>query len=280
MTPNALEMLTTILSMSSTEIATLTGKRHDHVLRDIDKMFIDLYPDENERNLLLPKFGGRQKFEQQRETRSFNLDKDHTLCLITGYSTVARMKIIKRWQELEESNKTKLTPLEMAKMFIIAEEARLKAEKANRQLTGQVEELEETITDIVENNVLFRNSEVTERDLPTDHITIKELTRQTTCSPEVVKRVLDQVGHPKVKYTNKHYLTGEPFKEAVSYERKGALQAFYDSLLTTKTEKRFSKDGNRVYLIGHPAMSRRIISIETDKAADIGLIFNNEAEFD
>lgn len=29
-------------TMSSKEIAELTGKRHDHVLRDIDKMFSDL----------------------------------------------------------------------------------------------------------------------------------------------------------------------------------------------------------------------------------------------
>lgn len=40
------------LHMTSLEIAEYCGKRHDHVLRDIDNMFFRLYPNENEQKII------------------------------------------------------------------------------------------------------------------------------------------------------------------------------------------------------------------------------------
>ena len=45
---------TATVSMSSREIAELTGKRHDHVMTDIQKMLADL-------DLHAPEFSGAQK---------------------------------------------------------------------------------------------------------------------------------------------------------------------------------------------------------------------------
>ncbi|MBE0470405.1 MAG: Rha family transcriptional regulator [Methyloprofundus sp.] len=82
------------LTMSSREIAELTGKRHDHVIRDVEKMLSEL-------NLDAPKFGDTYLDSQNRHQRQYVLPKDETICLIAGYNIKARMAIIKRWQELE-----------------------------------------------------------------------------------------------------------------------------------------------------------------------------------
>ena len=83
------------LTMSSREIAELTDKRHDHVLRDIKKMLLELYP------AGAPNFEGSYLSEQNKSLQLFNLDKKHTDCLLTGYSVKARMLVIERWHELE-----------------------------------------------------------------------------------------------------------------------------------------------------------------------------------
>lgn len=83
------------LTMSSREIAELTGKAHYHVKRDIEVMLKDLSVDAS-------KFGGIYRDSMNREQTEYLLDRDHTDCLLTGYSAPLRMKVIRRWRELEE----------------------------------------------------------------------------------------------------------------------------------------------------------------------------------
>ena len=90
------------LTMSSREIATLTGKKHYHVMRDIELLAAQLEVD-------VSKFSGIYTDSQNREQAEYLIDKDTCLCLIAGYNAKLRMKIIKRWQELEQ-DKTKLLP--------------------------------------------------------------------------------------------------------------------------------------------------------------------------
>lgn len=91
---NALMNATTTQTMSSREIAELTGKRHDHVMADIRKMLADL-------SLHAPEFSGVYKDQQLIDRPCFNLPKRETLILVSGYSVAMRAKIIDRWQELE-----------------------------------------------------------------------------------------------------------------------------------------------------------------------------------
>ncbi|KFL48249.1 hypothetical protein IL54_3678 [Sphingobium sp. ba1] len=85
-------------TMSSREIAELTGKRHDHVMRDIRVMLVELYGEEG-----LPKFGGTYRNEQNgQEYPCFNLPKRESLILVSGYDVNMRAKIIDRWQMLED----------------------------------------------------------------------------------------------------------------------------------------------------------------------------------
>ncbi len=87
-------------TMSSKEIAKLTGKRHDHVLRDIREL------NRAYRNLHKPKIGLMFKIKElpngaKRQDPYFRLTKMQTLDLLTGYSTELRIKVNHRWAELE-----------------------------------------------------------------------------------------------------------------------------------------------------------------------------------
>lgn len=82
------------LTMSSLEIAGLTGKRHDHVLRDADKMLREL-------GHAGPSFGASYKDATGRGVRCLNLPKRECLILVSGYSVELRARIIDRWMELE-----------------------------------------------------------------------------------------------------------------------------------------------------------------------------------
>lgn len=85
------------LKMSTREIAKLTKKRHDNVLRDTREMLSKLKLDSsNLRSAYTTKQG--KEFEE------FLLNEELVLTLISGYSVELRNAIIKRWQELERKS--------------------------------------------------------------------------------------------------------------------------------------------------------------------------------
>lgn len=84
-------------TMSSIEIAELTRKRHDNVMRDARKMLLDLH---GEHGLL--RFEGTYLDAQSKEQPCVNLPKRECLTLISGYSVKLRARIIDRWMELEQ----------------------------------------------------------------------------------------------------------------------------------------------------------------------------------
>jgi len=93
-------------TMSSLEIAKVTGKRHADVLRDIRTFFEELGED-TERN-----FAFSYKDSTGRELPCYNLPKRECLGLASGYDVKLRMAIIDRWAELEYNMQTTqgLTP--------------------------------------------------------------------------------------------------------------------------------------------------------------------------
>lgn len=88
------DLSTIPLTMSSLEIAGLTGKRHDHVLRDARKMLAELA-------IPAPKFGGSYVGDNGKPVDLFNLPKRECLILVSGYSVEMRARIIDRWLMLE-----------------------------------------------------------------------------------------------------------------------------------------------------------------------------------
>ena len=86
-------------TMSSLEIAELTGKRHDNVMADIHNMLEEL-------GLAAPDFSGAVKYINgkggSQERKIFNLPKRECLILVSGYNLLLRTAIIDRWQERDQ----------------------------------------------------------------------------------------------------------------------------------------------------------------------------------
>lgn len=96
-------------TMSSREIAELTGKRHDHVLRDIEAQLADFLDKEGiPKNGETPGKTGLLRFEDTQINeqngqayRIYRLPKRECLIVVSGYSVELRARIIDRWLELE-----------------------------------------------------------------------------------------------------------------------------------------------------------------------------------
>lgn len=94
------------ITITSREIAELTGKLHHHVLRDIDNLVSELQP-----NLVAGFKSSTYIDNSGKSNRQYELDRDSTYCLMAGYDANSRMRIIKRWQELELAKQSQLLTL-------------------------------------------------------------------------------------------------------------------------------------------------------------------------
>lgn len=84
----------TVLTMTSREIAELTGKNHADVLRDIRTMLDVLKKDASS-------FAGIYQDAYGRDKPCFNLDRELTLTLVSGYDIALRHRVVTRLGELE-----------------------------------------------------------------------------------------------------------------------------------------------------------------------------------
>lgn len=115
---NQIASINNNLTMSSREIATLTDKQHHHVMRDIRSMLEELGEEQK------PFLDFDNSGANGRRVEFFNLDRDHTECLLTGYSVRARMRVIKRWRELEESKPVRLPQTFSEALQLAADQAK------------------------------------------------------------------------------------------------------------------------------------------------------------
>lgn len=85
-----------LVSMTSVEIAELTGKEHRNVLRDIRKMLEEL-------NALKFELVGEEVYKDAKgESRTmYRLDRKHTFILVAGYSVHLRARCYDHIQTLE-----------------------------------------------------------------------------------------------------------------------------------------------------------------------------------
>ena len=135
------------LTMSSREIATLTGKKHYHVVRDIEILAAQLEVD-------VSKFGGIYTDSQNRQQTEYLLDKDTCLCLVAGYNAKLRMAIIKRWQELEQAN----TPTDPLLMIAHIAQQAYETKLLTQQVAHRQDSLEQTIKEVQAKQKAFTDS--------------------------------------------------------------------------------------------------------------------------
>ena len=134
------------LTMSSREIAELTGKQHSNVMRDIRAMMDTLEQDSNLNSVCKSTTytaSSGQSYPQ------YELDKDTCLTLLLGYDAIARMKVVKRWRELEAIvAQPTLPPVNLSRLQII--EMALQSEQERLVLESKVDQLKTTMTRFVQ----------------------------------------------------------------------------------------------------------------------------------
>lgn len=100
MTGQGIEVLTGRKeTMTSLEIAELTGKQHQHVMRDI-RTLLDQGVDAS--NFGLTSYTDKSN----RQSPCYTLTKKGCLILASGYDALLREKIVNRWEELETKERT------------------------------------------------------------------------------------------------------------------------------------------------------------------------------
>lgn len=130
-------------TMTSREIANLCEKEHKNVLADVRSMLDQL-------GMRWAEFSAQYKDGSGRSLPCFNLPKDLTLTLVSGYNVVLRKRIIDRWLELESRT---LAPaalsvgemfLQSAQLLVAIESRATKMEQAQAELSVRLDAVADT----------------------------------------------------------------------------------------------------------------------------------------
>lgn len=119
--------------MSSREVAELTGKDHSNVMRDIRALANTLQNSNLNFVCETTSYVGAngQMYEM------YQLDKETTICLLTGYDAVARMKVIQRWQALENQGPNLVIPKTLSQALLLAAHQAEQVEQLQLQVAQQ-----------------------------------------------------------------------------------------------------------------------------------------------
>lgn len=123
-------------TMSSREIAELCVKEHRHVLRDIDDLNATYAV------MALPKVGQSNYIADNGQSyRQYLLSKEQTIDLITGYRADIRIRINRRWQELEQQVSASQPVIALPQDYLSALKALVSSEEEKQVAQAQVIEL-------------------------------------------------------------------------------------------------------------------------------------------
>lgn len=134
--------------MTSLQIAEITGKPHNDVMKAIRKME-PAWSKINEGNFSLVEYK-----DKKGETRPcYSLNKEECLYIATKFNDEARAKLIKRWKELEEQHQKPSVP----QNYLEALKSLVKSEEEKQQLALQNKRQQATILTISKENTELGN---------------------------------------------------------------------------------------------------------------------------
>lgn len=137
------ELLEVKSTMSSLEIAELTGKQHAHVMRDIRNLL--------EQGISQSNFGLAEFQDNQGKPRPcYNLTKKGCLILASGYNAKLREKIIDRWEELEteKRNGGYQVPNSFSEALLLAAKQQEQIEQQQKQIEQKQATIEAQTTEL------------------------------------------------------------------------------------------------------------------------------------
>jgi len=199
------------LTMSSREIADLTGKQHSNVLRDIKNMMEELKRDDSVLNDEL--YHG---YTDEKDGRGYisiiRLNRHLTETLVTGYSVILRSKVIQRLHELEAQQ----TPKPPGN-YVEALEALLAAEK-EKQLALEKIEAQQRAIEVKNQQIIASN----EASIKAGEILVREFVK----SNDLIdigekqffkwmrdKKILMASNEPYQTYVKRGFFTWKPTEE-------------------------------------------------------------------
>lgn len=128
-------------TMTSLEIAEVTGKQHAHIMRDIRKL---LEQGVSESNFGLTSYQQAQPNGGTKNVPMYQLTKKGCLILASGYDALLREKIINRWEELEIKEREQYqVPQSFAEALMLAAKQQQQIEDQQKQLEAKSKEIVE-----------------------------------------------------------------------------------------------------------------------------------------
>ena len=239
---NALIPTINPVTMTSREIAELTGKNHADVMRDIRIMVDQLTKAEMLSCANSTTYAGKDG----RQYPQYELDKDTCLTLLLGYDAVARMKVVKRWQELEAAAAPSLpnfsSPAEAARAWALEYEARVHAEATKAEIGSR---REATAMNTASQAVKKAAHLERELDKAKDYASVKRmemLYHGTRFNWRLLKSAAVEMGMPAIDVFDANYGTVKAYHASVwmeAYAVSIAAKCWHD------TAHQF-RDGKRV----------------------------------
>ncbi|QWL58224.1 Rha family transcriptional regulator [Aeromonas jandaei] len=209
------------VTMSSLEIAELTGKRHADVVRDIRDM--------------LNKIQSEQKCVDYKDSRGrtyqcYQLDYRHANILVSGYDIHLRTAIIDRWLEIEKQIKDYNDPIAVISTM---NKRQLKAySKIQGQLADVAEQLYEAIDRAEQNEPkvkFYDDLALAEGNIPLDEVAkLLKTGRTRLCDVLREQDVLMQCrAKPKQQYVERGY-----FELKYRIDKSTGVKTFSSALVT------------------------------------------------
>lgn len=127
---NTLVAPSNTVTMSSREVADLTGKQHHHVVRDIKHNLAEL-------NLDASKFGCIYLDASNRKQTEYLLPPDIVMTLLTGYSVPLRHRVVTRLHELESVSRHVAIPQSLPEALRLAADLADKNGELQRLISDQ-----------------------------------------------------------------------------------------------------------------------------------------------